>query len=179
MTNSDDVLSFWFGLKPEQWFRSDPALDHQIAQRFGATLEALSRGVPDDWRKAARDVLAAVIVLDQFPRNMYRGTPKAFATDAAALRLARSAIDTGLDQQLTTAEQQFVYMPFQHAEDLAAQEQSVALFERTGDADGVKYAIAHRDIIKRFGRFPHRNAILGRTSTAEEIEFLKQPGSSF
>jgi uncharacterized protein (DUF924 family) len=175
-----EILHFWFGqLGPARWFKPDPALDEEIARRFGAVYDELRRGVADDWRISAQGILAAIIVLDQFSRNMFRGTPRAFATDSAALCLATMAIDTQLDRSLSTSERQFLYMPFQHAEDRAIQTRSVQLFETLGDADVLDYARRHRSVVERFGRFPHRNAILGRASTAEEIEFLKQPGSSF
>jgi uncharacterized protein (DUF924 family) len=175
-----DVLDFWFGqLKPAQWFKADGALDAEIGRRFAATHTELKHGLADSWSVSARGSLAAVIALDQFPRNMFRGTPRAFATDAAALALSRSAIERQFDRSLATIERQFLYMPFQHSEDRATQAQSVALFELLGDARVSDYARRHCAVIERFGRFPHRNDILGRVPTAEEIEFLKQPGSSF
>ena len=175
-----DVLAFWFqDLKPEQWFRPDIALDSAVSFRFGAIHAALERGVPDSWRGNGHAVLAGVIVLDQFPRNMFRGTSRAFATDAAALALSSEAIRLQFDRTLSVIERQFLYMPFQHAEDLDVQRRSIDLFAALGDANVLDYAERHRTVIARFGRFPHRNATLGRTSTAEEIEFLKQPGSSF
>lgn len=175
-----DILHFWFGqLGPAQWFKPDPALDEEIARRFGAAYDEVRRSVEGEWRISAQGILAAIIVLDQFPRNMFRGTPRAFATNSAALRLAITAIDQQLDRSLSTSERQFLYMPFQHAEDRAIQTRSVQLFEALGDAEVLDYARRHRTVVERFGRFPHRNAILGRASTTEEIEFLKQPGSSF
>lgn len=179
MTPSE-ILDFWFGhLKPAQWFKPDATLDAEIARRFAAIYDELKRGVADTWRGGARESLAAIIVLDQFPRNMFRGTPAAFATDAVALALSSEAIDRGLDRSLSAVERQFLYMPFQHSEDRAVQTRSVALFEGLGDESVLDFARRHRAVIERFGRFPHRNAILGRASTGEEIEFLKQPGSSF
>lgn len=176
----DDVLNFWFRkLKSEQWFKADPALDAEINRRFGQLHETLSRSIAPSWRAGPRETLAAVIVLDQFSRNIFRGTPRAFASDDAALALAQDAIARGFDRELSVVERQFLYMPFQHAEDAAVQARSVALFESLGSAYALKYAQAHRDIIVRFGRFPHRNAILGRQSTPAEIAFLKEPGSSF
>jgi uncharacterized protein (DUF924 family) len=174
------ILDFWFGeIRPAQWFKPDAALDAEITRRFGAVYEELSTGVAEAWRFGAREILAAVVVLDQFPRNMFRGTPKAFATDAAALVLAERSIERGADRLLTQIERQFLYMPFQHSEELAVQERSIALFEALGDASVLDFARRHHAIVKRFGRFPHRNAVLGRASTGEEIAFLKQPGSSF
>ncbi|MCE9520925.1 MAG: DUF924 domain-containing protein [Alphaproteobacteria bacterium] len=175
-----DVLAFWFEeLKPEQWFKPDVALDTIVARRFGAVHATLERAVPESWRINGHAVLAAVIVLDQFPRNMFRGTARAFATDGAALALSTEAIRLQFDHALSAIERQFLYMPFQHAEDLDVQRRSVDLFAALGNANVADYAERHQAVIARFGRFPHRNAILGRTSTAEEVEFLKQPGSSF
>lgn len=180
MKTAEDVLAFWFGeLQPPQWFRSDPAVDATILSRFGTTLGALREGVPETWTSTARGTLAAVIVLDQFPRNIHRGTPQAFSSDATALALSASAIARGLDRGLNEVERQFLYMPYQHAEDLAVQERSLELYAALGNANVLDFARRHRDIIARFGRFPHRNAILGRASTAEEAVFLTQPGSSF
>lgn len=180
MKAPEDILAFWFGeLQPAQWFRPDAALDASIAARFGNTLVALRLVVPAAWTATARGTLAAVIVLDQFPRNIHRGTPGAFASDADALRLASNAIGKGLDLELTEVERQFLYLPYQHAEDLAVQERSLELYRALGNANVLDFATRHRDIIGRFGRFPHRNAILGRASTAEEAAFLQQPGSSF
>jgi uncharacterized protein (DUF924 family) len=176
----DDILAFWFGeLQPAQWFRPDPALDASIAARFGDTLIALRQHVPPVWTATPRGTLAAVIVLDQFPRNIHRGTPGAFASDAAALALASDLIARGGDRELNDVERQFLYMPYQHAEDLGVQERSLELYRALGNANVLDFAQRHRDIIARFGRFPHRNAILGRVSTAEETAFLTQPGSSF
>lgn len=175
-----DILDFWFKqLKPAQWYKPDGALDAEIARRFASVYDELRLEVAKSWRVDVHGLLSAVIVLDQFPRNMFRGTPKAFATDAAALALSTDAIERQLDHPLSTSERQFLYMPFQHAEDRAVQDRSVALFDALGDASVADYARRHRAVIERFGRFPHRNAILGRASTQEEIEFLKQPGSSF
>ena len=175
-----DILDFWFGhLKPAQWYKSDAVLDAEIGRRFAAVYSDLQRDVIDAWRDSARGMLAAVIVLDQLARNMFRGTPRAFATDGAALALSMEAIERQFDRSLSTIERQFLYMPFQHSEDRAVQARSVALFETLGDANVLEYARRHSAVIARFGRFPHRNAILGRESSAEEVEFLKQPGSSF
>lgn len=180
MMAPEDILSFWFGeLQAVQWFRPDAALDASIATRFGATLAALRRQVPAAWTATARGTLAAVIVLDQFPRNIHRGTPDAFASDAAALALATGLIATGGDRALSDVERQFLYMPYQHAEDLSVQERSLELYRALGNANVLDFAQRHRDIIARFGRFPHRNAIVGRASTPEEVAFLQQPGSSF
>jgi len=135
-------------------------------------------GELERWGSTPLAALALIVVLDQFPRNMFRGTARAFSTDSQALAAARGALERGLDQVLSPAERTFVYMPFEHAEDLAAQRRALALFEAL-DPNDMEYARRHHEIIARFGRFPHRNAVLGRESTPEEIEFLKQPGSSF
>jgi uncharacterized protein (DUF924 family) len=178
--SGEDVLGFWFGeLRPEQWFKKDAALDQEITRRFGDLHRTLARGVPADWLATARGALAAVIVLDQFPRNMFRGGAAAFATDGLALSVAEAAIARGLDARLGVAERKFLYLPFEHCEDAAAQARSVQLYEALGDKDALDYALRHKSIIDRFQRFPHRNAALGRTSTAEELAFLKEPGSSF
>ena len=175
-----EILEFWFGeLSTKDWFRKDAALDERIATRFRDTYEALSERVPEDWLASPEGCLAAVIVLDQFPRNMFRGDKRSFATDAAALQLSKRAIAAGFDAKLDVDRRAFLYMPFQHAEDAADQARSVELFEGLGKPIERDFAARHKAIIDRFGRFPHRNAVLGRDSTEEEIAFLKQPGSSF
>lgn len=173
----DDVLSFWFEeLKPQVWFTKDLAVDQRIRERFLPLYERIS-GEARHAVDSARAALATVIVLDQFPRNMFRGTPRAFVTDASALRVAEAAIAAGFDRELDATQRSFLYMPFQHSEDRAVQARSVDLFSRIGLAEGLDFARQHKKIIDRFGRFPHRNAILGRSSTAEEQEFLKtHPG---
>ena len=177
---ADTVLDYWFNtLTPDQWWVKDEALDAAIGARFGALLDRLGRHVPDDWRASPRGTLAAVIVLDQFSRNIHRGTARAFENDAAALQLAKDAVARGDDQALNAQERPFLYMPFEHSENLADQDRSVALFGALGNANLLDFAKRHRVIVARFGRFPHRNAILGRASTAEEEAFLKEPGSSF
>ena len=176
----DAVISFWFEeLKPEDWYTKNDALDRDIAERFGAMHLALAGSIPQQWWSSAEAVLALIIVFDQFPRNIYRGTPLAFATDCLALKEARSAIDAGLDQLVDAKRRIFFYMPFEHSEVLADQDQAVELISRLDDEEYTRYAHAHRDVIVRFGRFPHRNAILGRENTAEETAYLAQPGSGF
>ncbi|HYX90795.1 MAG TPA: DUF924 family protein [Myxococcaceae bacterium] len=195
----EHVLTFWFGTLDElgradtpharRWWRSDPDFDREIRQRFGAEHDAVARGERDYWLESARGRLAFVVVLDQFSRNMFRGTGRMFAYDARALEVALEGIDGGVDKRLRHAERQFIYLPLMHSEQLAIQERCVALFtawldELAGELrqqvqEGLKFAEQHRDIIRRFGRFPHRNALLGRESTPAELEFLKQPGSSF
>jgi uncharacterized protein (DUF924 family) len=189
MTNQhpDDVLAFWFGAgadygkRHKRWFAKDPALDAEIARRFFYLHEGLA--TDRRWLESSRACVARILVLDQFPRNMFRGTPRAFASDALALETARHAVAEGYDRQLLPVERLFVYLPFEHSERLEDQERAcelckpLAAFPETDDT--LRYAIAHRDIIRRFGRFPHRNAILGRESTPQELEFLRQPGSGF
>lgn len=182
-----DVLDFWFGESAERgkphkrWFEKDPAFDAEVARRFRSLHDRLSTNL--DWLDPAPQCLARIVVLDQFPRHIYRGMAGAFSTDSLALEAARHLAAKGWDRSLLPVERMFAYLPFQHSESLADQERAIELyrplkgFPETADTD--RYAVAHRDIIRRFGRFPHRNAALGRTSTAEELEFLKLPGSSF
>jgi uncharacterized protein (DUF924 family) len=175
-----DVLWFWFKeLVSEDWFRENDKVDHSIRQRFLRLHETLvaEGGVAGDAN--ARTSLAAIIVLDQFSRNMFRGLPRAFATDVIALELARSAIARGFDHELTNDERLFLYLPFEHSENVDDQARSEELVSKLNDEKLTRYAAAHRDIINRFGRFPHRNALLERVSTPEEVEFLKHPGSGF
>lgn len=177
---AEEVLAFWFGeLRPEDWFHGGEEIDSRIRERFLDLHEAVRERVPDGWRASARGMLAAVIALDQFPRNMYRGDPRAFAADAAALATATEALERGLDRGMSEDERKFLYLPFEHSEDPAEQARSVALFATLGDEVAVDYARRHKVIIDRFGRFPHRNGILGRPSTPEELAFLREPGSSF
>jgi uncharacterized protein (DUF924 family) len=186
------VLDFWFlpadhaghGAYRPEWFRKDDAFDAAIRERFGAAVEAALSGTPGE--ESDETLLARILLLDQFTRNIYRNTPRAFAGDAQGLQIAESLVATGRDKNLTPWQRWFAYLPFEHSETLLDQERSVALFaalrrEMQHEAfdSAHDYALRHREVIARFGRFPHRNAILGRESTAEEIEFLKQPGSSF
>ena len=181
-----EVLDFWFGApdSPERgrprkaWFRKSEIFDAEIRRRFLATWERAARGELERWQETPLASLALVVVLDQFPRNMFRGTARAFSSDPPALAAARSMIERGFDRLLAPVERQFAYLPFEHAEDLAAQRHALALFQAL-DRDLLDYARRHYEIIARFGRFPHRNAVLGRESTAEETEFLGQPGSAF
>jgi uncharacterized protein (DUF924 family) len=176
-TSIDDVLSFWFA-DPARWWKKDPAFDADVRDRFLALHEAIERGEHEDWLETPSGCLAYVVVLDQLSRNMFRGTARMFQSDARARAAARRAIERGDDRSLSPDERSFLYMPFMHSEALADQDLSVALFTPAG-AEQRRFAEAHRDIVRRFGRFPHRNALLGRASTPEELEFLKQPGSSF
>jgi uncharacterized protein (DUF924 family) len=195
----NDVLEFWFGQldtngcadeeHSKSWWSKDPAFDTRIRQQFGETHNAVSQGRCEDWLDTPRKRLAYIIVLDQFSRNMFRDSAKMFASDPKALAAAIEGIDRGADKQLMHDERGFMYMPLMHSENLEMQNHCVDLFTRwqqetTGDlqkrvAYGLEFAQQHRNIIKQFGRFPHRNVLLSRKSTPEEIEFLKQPGSSF
>ncbi len=169
-----EVLSFWFEvLTPEQWWR-DRTLDEWIAGRFLDVYHELRRAVPSDWLASAPGVLAGVLVLDQFPRNMFRGTAAAFATDAAARRLTDEAVSRGFDAGLSVDERLFLYLPFEHSEDAADQARAVALIEALGNPHFTAFALEHKAVIDRFGRFPQRNAALVRVSTAEEAAFLAE-----
>ena len=174
----EEVLRFWFQeTRPQAWFVRDEAVDAEIRKRFGALHASLIEKVPATVTTTPHGALATVIVLDQFSRNLYRNSPRAFAADPTALAIAQEAIAAGFDRDLDTHQRTFLYMPFQHSEDRAVQARSVELFGTTGDATALDYAVQHRDVIQRFGRFPHRNRTLGRESTPEEVEFLKtHPG---
>jgi len=174
------VLAFWFDhLSPSQWFEADTMVDAACRARFKALYERLASRVPSEWLDSADGCLAAIIVLDQFPRNMFRGHPRAFATDRAALAIAEQAIDIGFDSKLEPSRRSFLYMPFQHSEDPGVQARSVELFTQLGIAETLDFAKRHKAIIDRFGRFPHRNDIVDRASSDEERAYLKTPGSSF
>ncbi len=171
-----DVLDFWFAAGADKWFVRDAEFDAEIAARFRHHHEAAKSGVYDDWQNTAEGALALIILLDQFARNIYRGTPQAFDADAHALEIARAAVDRGLDMELPAAVRQWFYLPFEHSENMADQERALFLFERSGLDEGLKWAKIHADIIRRFGRFPHRNPILGRDMTEEEQRFLDEGG---
>jgi uncharacterized protein (DUF924 family) len=183
------VLDFWFGnplcSEPRsEWFRKDEAFDALIRSRFGTTVDAALHGALLDWDSSASGALARIVVLDQFTRNSFRGSARAFAGDTLALAAAQALVAAGRDRALTPLQRWFVYLPFEHAEDRAAQQQSMQLFsalaaEHPGVADAREWAHKHAAVIARFGRYPHRNAILGRVSTPEELAFLAEPGSSF
>jgi len=169
----DEVLRFWFEqLSEAQWWEQDDAVDAQIHDRFLALHERLTPQV-DYSLNTPRSLLAAVIVLDQFSRNLFRRTPRAYAADPIARRLARSAIERSIDSSLTSQERLFLYLPFEHSEDAADQQLSVELFTALGNDEWTRYAIEHNEVIDRYGRFPHRNAVLGRRSTPDEVELLK------
>ena len=176
LPSSDDVLAFWFA-HPDRWWKKDPAFDAEIRDRFLGLHDAIQRNEREDWLETPRGALAYVVVLDQFSRNMFRDSARMFETDARALAAARRALDGALDRDLSRDERMFLCMPFMHSEDIADQDRCVRLFASL--QEWLPYAEQHRDIIRRFGRFPHRNALLGRKSTSEEVEFLKQRGSSF
>jgi uncharacterized protein (DUF924 family) len=169
MAWQDDVIAFWFALNPAQWFKGDAALDAGVRERFEALWEEQRGSLPEAFLSSPRDALAAVILFDQFPRNMYRGHADQFSTDPLALAVAKAAIDKHLDDALSPAERGFLYMPFQHSERLEDQQHSLLLFAALGNAEQLEYAQRHHDVIARFGRFPHRNAILGRPARADEI----------
>ncbi|WP_018716200.1 DUF924 family protein [Brachymonas chironomi] len=174
------VLQFWFDeTTPKQWFAVDAGFDALVTERFGGLLQAAAHCELADWRGSARGRLAEIIVLDQFSRNVYRGTAQAFAQDAQALVLAQEAMAAGCDQALPPPQRAFLYLPYMHSESALIQQQSVQLFDQPGLEDNYRFALLHRDIVVRFGRYPHRNAQLGRVSTPAELEFLQQPGSSF
>jgi len=176
----ETVLEFWFNeLTPKQWFVKDGEVDRHITERFAGLHLALSRLVPPEWRASPEARLALVIVFDQFPRNMYRGSPLSFATDSIALKAAKAAIAVGADAAVSEERRIFFYMPFEHAENIADQDRAVALCEALGNENYLDFARQHQTIVERFGRFPHRNSILGRTSTPEEEAYLAQPGAGF
>ena len=175
-----EIIRFWFGeLEPKQWWVKDAELDQLIIDRFSEIHASAARCELSAWRKHAEGRLAEIIVLDQFSRNMFRGSSLSFAYDSLALVLAQETIAAGADQRLQPVERTFIYMPFMHSESLLIHEEAVELFRRNGLPGNLEYEYKHKAIIERFGRYPHRNAMLGRPSSAEEIEFLKQPGSSF
>lgn len=188
-----DILAYWFGprnaerdaaRRPDpRWFVKDPAFDAEIRARYGDAIEAALGGAFETWTGTPHGALARILLLDQFTRNVFRDTPRAFAGDALALEAAGAAVDAGFDRSLDPFERWFLYLPFEHAEDSTAQARSLALFgalaSETGLRDPLEWAEKHAAIVHRFGRYPHRNAILGRTSTADEIAFLREPGSSF
>lgn len=191
MSQVDEILTFWFG-QPDAtdygkqrtfWFTKNPECDKEIRERFLNEYEQAAAAQLNSWKEAPRSCLALILLLDQFPRNLFRGTPKAFATDAAALAAAQHAVAQGFDRELLNVQRWFIYLPFEHSENIEHQRQCVELFASLKDdlesASAIDYAQRHLAVIERFGRFPHRNAILGRESTPEEVEFLKQPGSSF
>jgi uncharacterized protein (DUF924 family) len=175
-----EILKFWFEeIEPSQWWKKDDEFDKALIARFSDIHARATRCELFDWRADPHGRLAEIIVLDQFSRNMYRGSPLAFANDALALALAQEAVSAGADAVLSPVQRSFLYMPYMHSESLKIHEIAVDLFRRNGIKGNLDFEMKHKAIIERFGRYPHRNSILGRTSTEEEIEFLKQPGSGF
>lgn len=178
--NYQAIIDFWFEeIDPSLWFMKDELFDQQIRRRFFDVFEDVVAGKTHAWRGTPEGRLAEIIVLDQFSRNLFRDSPQAFAQDELALHLAKEAIRVGDDQRLPIVQKHFFYMPFMHSEDLQAHEEAVKLFSQKGLENGLKFELMHKKIIETYGRYPHRNKALGRISTPEELEFLKQPGSSF
>jgi len=175
LPSPQDVVAFWRNAGPSKWFRKDEAFDREFRDRFLDAHEAAARGELDAWMTTAQGALALCILLDQFPRNAFRGTARMFATDAKARELARRAVASGFDNEVDEDMKQFFHLPFMHSEALADQDDSVQLASRSSP-DSLKWAVLHRDIIARFGRFPHRNPLLGRTTTPEEQKFLDEGG---
>lgn len=192
MVQPEEILRFWFDPAPGEralsgkrkvWFIKNPEFDREIGDRFGSVYSLAAASKLDHWQNTVEGLLALILLLDQFPRNLFRGTAQAFATDPQALALAQSAIAQGCDRSLPLVQRAFIYLPLEHSENLDHQHQNVEHCRQFLDnpdlSDFYTYAVKHCEIIQRFGRFPHRNAILGRASSPEETEFLKQPGSSF
>jgi len=177
LATASDVVSFWREAGPKAWFEKNEAFDARIRARFLPTYEAAADGRLSSWESNAEGALALLLLLDQFPRNMFRGQPRMFETDPMARAIAASALVRGFDAEAPRDMVSFFYLPFEHSESLKDQERAVALFKATGDADLLKWAEVHADIIRRFGRFPHRNAVLGRATTAEEQAFLDDEAS--
>ena len=174
------ILKFWFEeTSPDFWWKADAGFDEQIRHRFNDLLQQAAQAELFEWRVSAQGRLAEIIVLDQFSRNVYRNTAQAFAQDSMALVLAQEAIAKGADRELSAIERSFLYLPFMHSESRLIHQQAERLYRENGARNNYDFELKHKAIIDRFGRYPHRNAILGRASTTEEIEFLKQPGSSF
>lgn len=182
--SKQEILKFWFEeLSQEQWFQGGSSLDEQIKERFLPLYELAAQGLCNDWMHSAEGTLALILVLDQFPRNMFRGTARMYESDGQALRLAKYAVAQGYDTDMNVDERGFMYLPFEHSEQPEDQECAVKLFgamKNLPDAAGwYDYALRHKEVVDRFGRFPHRNDILGRTSTSEEMEYLAQPDAGF
>ncbi len=176
----DAVLSFWFEeIEPQLWWQKNADFDAEIERRFSALYNQAYSGELYGWRETPAGSLAEIIVLDQFSRNMYRDTPAAFASDPLALALAQTAVAKGFDHQLPEVQRSFLYMPYMHSESAVIHTVALRLFEALGNAENLDFEVKHKAIIDRFGRYPHRNAILGRTSTAQELAFLQEPNSSF
>ncbi|MBD2203295.1 DUF924 domain-containing protein [Calothrix sp. FACHB-1219] len=191
MSQVKAILEFWFGHPDEPgygklrdfWFKATPDFDWELTSRFLEAYQQAAAGLLDDWVNSPESCLALILLLDQFPRNMFRGTPQAFSTDWEALSVAQQAVAKGYDREFLPVQRWFIYLPFEHSENLEDQRRCIKLFQQIShdreSAIAIKSAFKHLEIIERFGRFPHRNLILGRPSTPEEIEFLQQPDSSF
>jgi uncharacterized protein (DUF924 family) len=180
--SAQDILDFWFEeTQPAQWFQVNPDFDDAVKKRFEDAYDKGARGIFDDWKMDPDECLALCILLDQFPRNIYRGTPKAFATDGKALIAAKFALSKGFDQVLSPMKRRFIYLPFEHSENLNDQRKCVDLFEKLKKDDplGYDYALRHLKVIEKYGRFPHRNKILSRMNTPDEEEYLAQAGAGF
>ena len=183
----EQILDFWFSEKDaagqatarELWYQSDPGFDREIREQFLSDIKLAAAGKRDEFAQTARGALALILLLDQFPRNLFRDMPRAFATDGKARTTAEQALASGFDQALPPVERSFFYLPYMHSENWTDQQKCIALFEAHGNAVSLDYARRHAEIIKSFGRFPHRNSILGRKSTKEELAFLKRLDSSF
>jgi uncharacterized protein (DUF924 family) len=176
VASAADIVSFWQNAGPDRWFKKDTAFDDEIRERFLTTHEAAATGQLSGWEHNVEGALALLILLDQFPRNMFRGEARAFATDPVARAIAAGAIVRGFDSQVPKELRNFFYLPFEHSEDIADQERCISFNKAAGDAENLKWAEIHADIIRRFGRFPHRNTVLGRATTPEEQAFLDSGG---
>jgi uncharacterized protein (DUF924 family) len=174
--SSSNIITFWLNAGPDRWFKKDVSFDDEIRRRFLTMHEIAAAGELKAWEQDAIGTLALIILLDQFPRNMFRGQPRAFSTDALARAIAAGALMRGFDALVPQMLRTFFYLPFQHSEDIADQERGIALYKTANNIEGLKWAELHADIIRRFGRFPHRNAILGRATTPEERAFLEDGG---
>ncbi|MBF0380777.1 MAG: DUF924 domain-containing protein [Magnetococcales bacterium] len=187
MSAINSVISFWFGERDseifgqfrQEWFKKSAEFDGEIRDKFSQLHQQANSGELDDWQSQPEGALALIIILDQFSRNMFRNSPEAFASDPQALTIAKKAIEASFHNKVHPVMRPFFFLPLEHSEKLEDQQQCVSLFEQSVDKNGLTWAIKHLEIIQRFGRFPHRNSVLGRTSSPEEEEFLQQPGSSF
>lgn len=178
MIQASEIVAFWRDAGYEKWFKRDDAFDAEFKRRFHEAHMAAARGEHEAWMESAEGALALLVLLDQFPRNCFRGCAHSYATDGLARNYARRAIDAGFDLQMDAALRMFFYLPFEHSETMADQDYAMELFAKTGSDELMKYAVLHRDLIARFGRFPHRNVALGRESTQEEIDYLASGGFS-
>jgi uncharacterized protein (DUF924 family) len=179
METPQAILNFWWGEAAKKWWVKDPGFDRAVRRRFEPTLQAAIRGECESWREAPEICLAYIVLLDQFSRNIYRDTPASFAQDPLALAASLEGQLRGFDKEMSPSQRAFFYMPMMHSEDREMQKRSMAAYEALGEKSNYDFAALHAEIIERFGRFPHRNWILGRKSTPEEVAFLKQPNSSF